>query len=65
AQPYFRLFNPELQTKKFDPEQEFIKKFIPELATKKYPAPIVDYKVQRQRALEMYKMAQNNISMLS
>ena len=32
AQPYFRIFNPELQSKKFDPDGVFIKKYIPELA---------------------------------
>ncbi|MGC8739165.1 MAG: cryptochrome/photolyase family protein [Candidatus Hydrogenedens sp.] len=31
AQPYFRIFNPWLQSKKFDPETEYIKKWIPEL----------------------------------
>lgn len=31
-QPYFRIFNPTLQSEKFDPEGEFIKKWIPELA---------------------------------
>ena len=31
AQPYFRIFNPELQSRKFDPEGIFIRKHIPEL----------------------------------
>ena len=31
AQPYFRIFNPTSQAKKFDPEGEFIKKYVPEL----------------------------------
>lgn len=30
-QPYFRVFNPYLQSKKFDKEASYIKKFIPEL----------------------------------
>ena len=33
SQPYFRIFNPWLQQKKFDPECEYIKKWIPELQT--------------------------------
>lgn len=33
AQPYFRIFNPWLQQKKYDPECEYIKKWIPELKT--------------------------------
>ena len=31
AQPYFRVFNPTLQSEKFDPEGKFIKKYVPEL----------------------------------
>lgn len=31
AQPYFRIFNPWTQQKKFDPECSYIKKWIPEL----------------------------------
>ncbi|GAA0880033.1 deoxyribodipyrimidine photo-lyase [Algoriphagus jejuensis] len=57
SQPYFRIFNPESQTSKFDPDLEYIKHWIPELETKKYPKPIVAYKFARQRALETYKIA--------
>jgi deoxyribodipyrimidine photo-lyase len=57
AQPYFRIFNPDSQTEKFDPDQEYIKRWIPELETNKYPKPIVDYKFARQRALDTYKKA--------
>ena len=32
AQPYFRIFNPTSQAKKFDPEGAFIKKYVPELS---------------------------------
>lgn len=32
AQPYFRIFNPWLQQKKFDPKAIYIKRWIPELA---------------------------------
>ena len=31
AAPYFRIFNPILQSKKFDPKGEFIRQFCPEL----------------------------------
>ena len=31
AQPYFRIFNPYLQSKKFDPEGVYIRKYVPEL----------------------------------
>ncbi|MCM0606149.1 MAG: deoxyribodipyrimidine photo-lyase [Xanthomonadaceae bacterium] len=55
AQPYFRIFNPESQAEKFDPDQKYIKKWIPELGSKKYPSPIVEHDVQRKLAIELFK----------
>ncbi|TDG35423.1 deoxyribodipyrimidine photo-lyase [Pedobacter changchengzhani] len=57
AAPYFRVFNPELQTKKFDPEFKYIKKWVPEFGTKKYAQPIVEHKFARERVLKVYKEA--------
>lgn len=57
AAPYFRVFNPYLQTEKFDPELSYIKKWIPELDTPVYPKPIVDHDFARQRVLQAYKVA--------
>lgn len=57
AAPYFRVFNPYLQTQKFDPDLEYIKKWVPEVDTKQYPAPIVNHEVARARVLEAYKLA--------
>ncbi len=57
AAPYFRVFNPQLQTEKFDPEFVYIKKWIPELETKQYPLPIVEHKLARERVLKVYKEA--------
>lgn len=57
AAPYFRVFNPELQTKKFDPDLKYIKKWVPEVETEKYPKPIVDHKFARERVLKEYKRA--------
>lgn len=37
AAPYFRIFNPTTQAKKFDPEGLYIKKFIPELKSLQIP----------------------------
>ena len=59
AQPYFRIFNPESQTEKFDKDLKYIKKWIPEFGTSQYPKPIVDHKFARLRALETYKQALN------
>lgn len=59
AQPYFRVFNPESQTAKFDKNLKYIKKWVPEYGTDKYPEPIVEHKSARERALETYKKALN------
>ncbi|WP_297093468.1 deoxyribodipyrimidine photo-lyase [uncultured Draconibacterium sp.] len=55
AAPYFRVFNPTEQIKKFDKEMRYIKKWVPELQELSYPAPMVDHKIARNRALETYK----------
>ena len=54
--PYFRVFNPYEQQKKFDPDFIYIKKWVPELNTDAYPKPMVDHKLARNRALETYKI---------
>ncbi len=57
AAPYFRVFNPTAQTEKFDPELRYIKRWVPELNSFDYPAPIVEHKFARERALATYKAA--------
>ena len=60
AAPYFRVFNPELQAKRFDPKFEYIKKWVPEFETKKYAQPIVEHKFARERVLKVFKEALAN-----
>ena len=55
AAPYFRVFNPTEQQKKFDPKFEYIKKWIPEFGTSNYPAPIVDHAKARLTVIALYK----------
>ena len=55
AAPYFRVFNPELQEKKFDPNGEYLQKWIPELKTSKYPPPMVDHAEAKERALAAWE----------
>jgi len=57
AAPYFRIFNPTEQIKKFDKDLAYIKKWIPELNTLEYPQPIIDHKEARERCLIRYKEA--------
>ena len=60
AAPYFRIFNPDTQLKKFDPKLEYIKKWVPEYADfSKYPKPIVDHAAARERCLKAFKAALN------
>lgn len=56
AAPYFRVFNPLLQTEKFDPQHIYIKKWVPEFGTAHYPRPMVDLGLSRTRCLETYKL---------
>ncbi|MDX8340221.1 deoxyribodipyrimidine photo-lyase [Draconibacterium sp. IB214405] len=55
AAPYFRVFNPTEQVKKFDKDFRYIQKWVPEFRELTYPAPMVDHKMARNRALETYK----------
>ena len=57
AAPYFRVFNPYLQTQKFDPQLSYIKKWVPEFQEFSYPKPIVEHEVARKRCLEVYLKA--------
>ena len=55
AAPYFRIFNPTEQQKRFDKNLVYINNWIPEFGTKEYPDAIVDHKLARERALKVYK----------
>ncbi len=71
AAPYFRVFNPTTQGKKFDPDGTYVRRWVPELAdvpTKHvhephrldepppdYPEPIVDHAEERREALRRYE----------
>lgn len=57
ASPYFRIFNPTTQIKKFDKDLEYIKQWVPEFQELTYPKPMVDHKAARERCLEVYKAA--------
>jgi deoxyribodipyrimidine photo-lyase len=57
AAPYFRIFNPELQLKKFDPKGVYIRRWLPEWGTAAYPEPIVPHTVARERCLQVYRQA--------
>lgn len=52
--PYFRIFNPCLQTQKFDKNLDYIKRWLPEFGTSNYPKPMVEHSFARDRALQIY-----------
>jgi deoxyribodipyrimidine photo-lyase len=55
AAPYFRVFNPTEQVKKFDPKMTYIRKWVPEINQLNYPQPMVEHTFARNRAIETYK----------
>ena len=60
ASPYFRIFNPHEQIKKFDKNLIYTKKWVPEFDSNQYVDPIVIHKQARERCLLTYKKALNN-----
>ncbi len=71
AAPYFRVFNPTTQGKKFDPDGTYVRRWVPELAevpasqiheprhVSGYPQPIVDHREERVEALARYERARS------
>lgn len=57
AAPYFRVFNPTLQTQRFDKDLTYVRKWVPELDSLAYPPPMVVHEEARKRALEVYGQA--------
>jgi deoxyribodipyrimidine photo-lyase len=57
AAPYFRIFNPTLQQRKFDPDGNYIRRWVSEPEGSGYPQPIVDHAFARKRATETYRRA--------
>ncbi|MFE6971036.1 cryptochrome/photolyase family protein [Isoptericola sp. NPDC057653] len=73
AAPYFRVFNPVTQGKKFDPDGDYVRRWVPELRDvpgrgvhepwklpappEAYPAPVVDHAHERRVALDDFERA--------
>ena len=57
AAPYFRIFNPTEQLKKFDSDKKYIHKWVVDINEFTYPHPIVDHSFARERCLATYKEA--------
>ncbi|MBC6699040.1 cryptochrome/photolyase family protein [Hymenobacter puniceus] len=57
AAPWFRVYSPQSQLDTYDPELTYVKRWVPEYGTAAYPAPIVDHKFARERAIETLRAA--------
>ncbi|WP_299010977.1 deoxyribodipyrimidine photo-lyase [uncultured Tenacibaculum sp.] len=57
AAPYFRVFNPESQLKKFDKDLKYVRKWVKDFDELTYPQPMVEHKFARERAIDTYKKA--------
>jgi deoxyribodipyrimidine photo-lyase len=57
AAPYFRIFNPSEQLKKFDSKAEYINKFVEDYQELTYSKPFVEHVFARERCLDEYKKA--------
>jgi deoxyribodipyrimidine photo-lyase len=67
--PYFRVFNPTSQGRRFDPDGGYVRRWVPELADARdphdpspedrlvagYPEPIVDHAAERREALDRWE----------
>ena len=51
AAPFHRIFNPEAQRERFDPDGSYVRRYVPEEGTADYPAPLVDHRAERAEAL--------------
>ena len=74
AAPYFRVFNPQTQGERHDPDGTFVRRFVPVLQDVEtryihapgaggahgYPGPIVDLKASRQAALEAFQAVKDH-----
>ena len=78
ASPYFRIFNPVTQSRRFDPEGDYIRRWIPELRAAPaayvhepwrspsplgYSLPIVAHDVERKRSLAAYEVLRRDTAL--
>ena len=60
AAPFYRVFSPDRQAERFDPDAAYVARYVPEHGTADYPAPIVDHSVERVEALERWQEAKES-----
>jgi deoxyribodipyrimidine photo-lyase len=55
AAPFFRVFNPTTQLRRYDPDLTYVRRWVAEVDTPAYPAPMVDHATERKRSLADYE----------
>ena len=59
AAPFHRVFSPDRQAERFDPDGAYVARWVPEFGTAAYPDPIVDHAVERSEALDRWQEAKD------
>ncbi len=62
AAPFHRVFNPDRQSERFDPDGAYVDRYVPEYGTNRYPDPIVDHPVERVEALARWEEAKARVA---
>ena len=60
AAPFHRVFNPEVQAGRFDPDGSYVARYVPEVGGPDYPGPIVDHATERLEALARWQEARQS-----
>jgi deoxyribodipyrimidine photo-lyase len=62
AQPWFRIFNPDRQRERYDPEGTYCRRWVPEWGTERYAEPMVDLAAEAAEAKSRYQAARARLS---
>jgi len=57
AAPFYRVFSPDRQAERFDPDGAYVARYVPEHGSSGYPAPVVDHAVERVEAMARWEEA--------
>jgi deoxyribodipyrimidine photo-lyase len=57
AAPFHRVFSPDRQAERFDPDGAYVARYVPEHGSPGYPDPIVDHAAERLEALARWDEA--------
>ncbi len=57
AAPFHRVFNPDRQAERFDPDGAYVARYVAEFGTPAYPGPMVDHAAERVEALARWAEA--------